>query len=54
MHTLVNGYEVSYRIGDPTAEVRKVGRVDEFGRLRECVLVFRGTWDECISYALAH
>lgn len=54
MFDIINGYAISYRIGAEEAEARKIGYIDQFGMLRDCVLVFRGTWDECKEYALNH
>ena len=53
MFDIINGYAISYRIGAEQAEVRKIGYI-ECGMLMDCVLVFRGTWDECKEYALNH
>lgn len=54
MFDIINGYAIEYRIGNKEAEVRKIGHVDEFGRLMNCTFVFSGTWDECIEYAKTH
>lgn len=51
MSTIINGYYISYTIGDDFAEVRKIGYVDEFNRLIYMELVFRGTWSECKKFA---
>lgn len=54
MFDIINCYAISYRIGAEEAEVRKIGYIDQCGMLMDCVLVFRGTWDECKEYALNH
>ena len=54
MFKIINGYVIEYRCGDDFAEVRKIGYIDEFKRLMDCVFVFRGTWEECEEYALTH
>lgn len=53
MFDIINGYAISYRVGAEQVEVRKIGYI-ECGMLMDCVLVFRGTWDECKEYALNH
>ncbi len=50
MSMIIGEYHITYRIGDDYAEVRKIGYVDEFGRLLNQELVFRGTWAKCIAY----
>ena len=52
MSTIIGNFYISYRIGDDFAEVRKIGYVDKYNRLRDMEFVFRGTWDECKQYAL--
>lgn len=54
MSTIINGYLVEYTMGFEFAEVRKIGYVDQFGRLMDCKFVFRGTWEECEKYAEEH
>lgn len=54
MHEIINGYSIDYIVGGDFAEVRKIGHIDKFGRLMDCVFVFRGTWEECKEYALTH
>lgn len=54
MFIIINGYAVEYRVGADEAEVRKIGYIDEFGRLMNCTFVFSGTWDDCEEYAKNH
>lgn len=54
MFDIINGYALEYRCGDKYAEVRKIGYIDEFGRLMDCTFVFRGSWADCIEYAKNH
>lgn len=54
MFDIINGYAIEYRCCDDFAEVRKIGYIDKFGRLMDCVFVFRGTWEECKEYAENH
>lgn len=51
MSTIINGFYISYRIGDDFAEVRKIGYIDKFNRLCDMKLVFRGTWEQCEEFA---
>ena len=54
LSTIINNFYISYRIGDDFAEVRRIGYYDEYGRLCDMSLVFRGTWQECKDYAKNH
>lgn len=55
MSTVIGNYFVEYVIGNLFCNVYKIGRVDEFGRLRDMKLVFRSSdWEECKQYALDH
>lgn len=51
MSTIINGFYISYRIGNDFAEVRKIGYIDKFNRLCDTEFVFRGTWEECEEFA---
>ena len=51
MSEIINGFYISYRIGDDFAEVRKIGYADKYGRLCDIVFVFGGTWEQCVEFA---
>lgn len=54
MFAIINGYAVEYKVGADEAEVRKIGYIDKFGRLMNCVFVYSDTWENCVEYAKNH
>ena len=52
MRQIIGNYLVEYKCGWDYCEVRKIGYVDEFGRLRDCELVYSDkSWKACVKWA---